>query len=470
MRVCPPGGGSHRLCVHPRASPLTPHPHPFSSWLVDNLPAAATGLLEDGSVLYARGMPVGGVELDTGDVFVYNHHKLTIKVHEDPSGAYTGLRVVGFEVYPVSVSQSAAVAKECDSKPESMGGMPLEELPHMIIKGAGVTKPPAIVYSYDVYWSPSDIQWASRWDIYLSMGGLYSDNVHWFSIVNSLIISVFLTGMVAMILVRALHADIARYNHVPTEEEKAEEREESGWKLVHGDVFRPPQNGPIAFSAFVGIGTQLTCMTACTIIFAAVGFVSPANRGSLMIALLLLFLLMGSVAGYVTARTHKMFNGTAWQRVTLLTALGFPSFLFAVLLSLNAAVWSVGSTNAVQFSSMFAVLCLWLLVSVPLVFVGAYYGFRADKVEFPVRVSAMPRAIPPQAWYLRTPLTMLVGGILPFGTVFVELFFILTSLWLDQFYAVRTLGGVLVVVKGPARGCLPPPPPRSPRLMNIQVT
>ena len=50
------------------------------------------------------------------------------------------------------------------------------------------------------------------------------------SIINSLIISAFLTGMVAMILVRALRADIARYNRVLTEEEKAEEREESGWK------------------------------------------------------------------------------------------------------------------------------------------------------------------------------------------------------------------------------------------------
>jgi transmembrane 9 superfamily protein 2/4 len=85
---------------------------------------------------------------------------------------------------------------------------------------------------------------------------------------------------------------------------------------------------------------------------------------------------------------------------------------------------------------MLAVLCLWLLVSVPLVFVGAYYGFRADKVELPVRVSAMPRQIPPQPWYLRAPLTMAVGGVLPFGTVFVELFFILTSLWLDQYYYV----------------------------------
>jgi len=402
------------------------------NWMVDNLPAAATGLLEGNAVLYARGIPVGGIERDTGAYFLYNHHRMTVKVHSDPS--YDGLRVVGFEVQPMSVNQANEVTAQCNKE----SGMPARAEAHMIIRNADVAAGSTVnvVYSYDVVWVPSDIEWASRWDVYLNMGGLYSNSVHWFSIINSLIISVFLTGMVAMIMVRALHADIARYNRVLTEEEKAEEREESGWKLVHGDVFRPPARSPIAFSVFVGIGSQLTVMSASTIIFAAIGFLSPANRGSLMIALLLLFLLAGSVAGYTTARTHKMFNGTQWQRVTLISALGFTGFIFSVLFILNAAVWSLGSTNAVQFSSMFAVLCLWLLVSVPLTFAGAYYGFKADKVEFPVRVSAMPRQIPPQPWYLRAPLTMAIGGVLPFGTVFVELFFILTSLWLDQYYYV----------------------------------
>lgn len=31
---------------------------------------------------------------------------------------------------------------------------------------------------------------------------------------------------------------------------------------------------------------------------------------------------------------------------------------------------------------------------------------------------------------------MAAGGILPFGSVFVELFFILSSMWLDQYYYV----------------------------------
>jgi len=400
------------------------------NWMVDNLPAAATGLLDDGSKLYARGIPVGGVERNTGNYFVYNHHKLTINYHEDP--AYVGARVVGFEVYPMSVMQKEKVSEDCDS----VTGMS-ENQPHMTITSNGaVVDGMKMTFSYDVFWVPSEIQWASRWDIYLSMGGLYSDYVHWFSIVNSIIIAVFLTGLVAMIMVRALRLDIQRYNRVLTEEEKAEEAEEKGWKLVHDQVFRPPTVMPLTFAVLMGIGSQLTCMSLSTIVFAAIGFLSPANRGSLMIALLLLFLLFGIVAGYTTARTHKAFNGTQWQRVTLITALAFPGFIFTVLLILNGVVSRTGSANTVSLASMLTVLALWLLLSVPLVFAGAFYGFKAEKMEFPTRVSPLPRAIPEQPWYLSTPLVMAVGGILPFGTVFVELFFILTSLWMDQYYYV----------------------------------
>ena len=405
-----------------------------ANWMVDNLPGAAVGLLENGAPLYARGIPIGGIE-DGHNFFVYNHHKLVVKYHDDPS--YEGSRVVGFDVYPISVSQATAVAPECVND-KSTGMLP-DKLPRAIIRDSSAPRseaPISIVYSYDVGWVESEVQWASRWDIYLSMGNLYSDGVHWFSIINSVIIAVFLTGMVAMIMVRALSADISRYNRELTEEEKAEEREETGWKLVHGDVFRPPSRMPTLFAVFVGVGTQLIAMAGFTVVFAAIGFLSPANRGSLMIALLLTFLLMGVVAGYSTARLYKLFNGVQWQRVTLVTALAFPGFIFSVLFILNLFVWSAKSTNAVRFTSMLAVLCLWLLVSVPLVYVGAYYGFRADKIELPVRVAVLPRPIPAQPWYLRAPVTMLVGGIVPFGIVFVELFFVLTSLWLDQYYYV----------------------------------
>ena len=58
------------------------------------------------------------------------------------------------------------------------------------------------------------VKWASRWDVYLSMNHAVPDRVHWFSIVNSILIVVFLAFMVAMILVRTLNKDISKYNKV----------------------------------------------------------------------------------------------------------------------------------------------------------------------------------------------------------------------------------------------------------------
>lgn len=56
------------------------------------------------------------------------------------------------------------------------------------------------------------VKWSSRWDYILdSVPPTY---IQWFSILNSLMIVIILTGMVAMIILRTLHKDIARYNQV----------------------------------------------------------------------------------------------------------------------------------------------------------------------------------------------------------------------------------------------------------------
>jgi len=121
----------------------------------------------------------------------------------------------------------------------------------------------------------------------------------------------------------------------------------------------------------------------------------------------------------------------------------YPGLVFAVIFLLNAIVWAEGTTSAIPFPSLLAVLALWFGVSVPLTFLGAYFGFRRDVDKLPVKTSEIPRQIPAAPWYMSPIVTVLVGGVLPFGAVFVELFFILTTLWLDAFYYVY---GFLVLV------------------------
>ena len=65
-----------------------------------------------------------------------------------------------------------------------------------------------IVYTYDVSWDMSEVSWASRWDAYLKMPG---GRVHWFSILNSLMVVLVMSSIVAMIMMRTIRRDLARY-------------------------------------------------------------------------------------------------------------------------------------------------------------------------------------------------------------------------------------------------------------------
>mmetsp|Transcript_64684 Transcript_64684/g.118071 ORF Transcript_64684/g.118071 Transcript_64684/m.118071 type:complete len:629 (-) Transcript_64684:93-1979(-) len=385
------------------------------NWLVDNLPAAMRYYRRgDESYSYVNGFPVGLKQ--NGKYYVHNHVRIGLQYHHDPE-EFEGFRIVGFEVYPQSVKQGTKANADgaevvCD----------LEDLTPQL----DVSLIDSITYTYDVSWTASPIRWASRWDVYLRM---HEGPIHWFSIVNSLMIVLFLSGMVAMILLRTLHRDIAKYNDMTADDTA----EETGWKLVHGDVFRkPPHSKMLAVS--VGSGIQLLVCAAVTLVFSAAGFLSPVHRGSILQGMLLLFTFAGVLAGYVSARFYKTWKGEDWKRTTLWTAFLYPGTVFSIFFVLDLFVWGTQSSGAVPFATMFALLVLWFGISVPLVFLGAFFGYKKAPISLPVRTNQIPRQVPAQPWYISALFTSLVGGILPFGAVFTELFFIMSSIWQHQFY------------------------------------
>ena len=374
---------------------------------------------------YERGFPVGK------DGAIYNHFVFKVLYHENT--VMQTSRIVGFEVEPYSVESELdgnGKLTKCDAKKGISGGMLTNSLKMKVKEGRD------IVFSYDIVYVPSDITWSTRWESYLTMPT--SKDVHWFSIINSLMVLLFLTGMVAMIMLRTLRKDITAYNDLETAEEAAEE---TGWKLVHGDVFRPPRYASW-LAVFVGTGTQILSMMVGTTLLAAMGLLSPANRGSLMTAGIFLFAFSGVFNGYSSARLYKSFKMTQWKKTTTRAALAFPVLVSAVFLFLNFLVWGQRSSGAVPFWSLFTLMFLWFGVSVPLTFVGSYVGYRKDPIEDPVRTNKIPRQIPEQAWWNSWLMTVVVGGVLPFGAVFLELFFILTSLWQQQVYY---LFGILAI-------------------------
>ncbi|KAL2087579.1 hypothetical protein ACEWY4_016407 [Coilia grayii] len=397
-------------------------------WIVDNMPVTWCYDVEDGQKFCNPGFPIGCYVTESGrpkdacvvnsdyhekDTFyIFNHVDITIYYHV-VEHEEAGSRLVAAKMEPKSFKHESGL--ECSGAPMYLRN-----------KFTGQMK---IDYTYSVQFvEDQHIRWASRWDYILE--SMPHTNIQWFSIMNSLVIVLFLSGMVAMIMLRTLHKDIARYNQIDSVEDA---QEEFGWKLVHGDVFRPPRKGML-LSVFLGSGTQIFIMTFVTLFFACLGFLSPANRGALMTCAVVLWVLLGTPAGYVAARFYKSFGGEKWKTNVLLTAFLCPGVVFADFFLMNLILWGEGSSAAMPFGTLVAILALWFCISVPLTFLGAYFGFKKSAIEHPVRTNQIPRQIPEQSFYTKPLPGIVMGGILPFGCIFIQLFFILNSIWSHQMY------------------------------------
>ena len=50
--------------------------------------------------------------------------------------------------------------------------------------------------------------------------------------------------------------------------------------------------------------------------------------------------------------------------------------VFADFFLMNLILWWEGSSAAMPFGTLVAILALWFCISVPLTFIGAYFGFK----------------------------------------------------------------------------------------------
>lgn len=354
-------------------------------WIIDNMPITWCYPLQNERQYCSTGFPMGCLVRNfrnpdgdescpinpnynkAGTYYPFNHVDILITYHsgvaEEWGNAFkqNGGRIISVKVTPSSIRHDNPKAPDCS------GTTPIEIPSTALPNGQKID----ITYTYSVKFVMNNtIKWSSRWDYILE--SMPHTNIQWFSILNSLVIVLFLSGMVAMIMLRTLHKDIARYNQMDSGEDA---QEEFGWKLVHGDVFRPPRKGML-LAVLLGSGVQVFCMSIITLGFACLGFLSPANRGSLMTCAMVLFVLLGTPAGYVSARIYKSFGGVKWKSNVLLTSTVSPGIVFGLFFVMNLVLWDEESSGAVPFSTLVAILALWFGVSVPLTFVGAYFGFR----------------------------------------------------------------------------------------------
>jgi len=299
-------------------------------------------------------------------------------------------------------------------------------------------------FSYSVKWEATDKPFAKRFERYLD-NNFFEHQIHWFSIFNSFMMVIFLCGLVSLILLRTLRNDYAKFTREEDELERDRLGEDSGWKQVHGDVFRRPRFLSF-FAALVGTGWQLIVIVGAAVIFAFFGELHGEvyeERGELITTFIVCYALSSTVAGYASGSYYKQYfspleeRNSAWQQTMLLTVMLLPCACTVVIFTLNCVALYYDTINTLPLAVIAKIFAIWLFVSFPLVIVGTLFGRHiSGKHDFPCRVNAIPRGVPIGPWYAKPLVVIPLTGILPFGSIFIEMYFIFTSFWNYKFYYV----------------------------------
>jgi len=280
-----------------------------------------------------------------------------------------------------------------------------------------------LAFTYEVVWLPTSRPFHLRFNRYFDFV-FFEHQVHWFSVMNSLMMLILLLGLLFLIYFRMTS---------PATLETELVESDAAWERVSGDVFRPPRFVGL-LAACVGTGLQLSIVVLGLISTAILGSLY-IDRGALVASGLYTQVLAGFFAGYAAATTHALLNGSHAMlgRTVPLTVGMLPSFMASV----EAVLILVSSHHGLLYASptRFAlIVLLYLVVSAPLVVLGAKLA-KVKRLSTPRLFNAEPRPVPAVEWPLAA-IVVACAGVLPFGSIFMEVFYLFSALWLRKFYYV----------------------------------
>lgn len=349
--------------------------------------------------MYIDDLPIWGIvgeaENKGEDLYIWTHKKFEI--------GYNGKQIVD-----VNLTSESRIKLELDIK---------------------------VPFTYEVVWKPSTVTFADRFDKYLDPN-FFQHRIHWFSIFNSFMMVIFLVGLVSMILMRTLRKDYARYSKEDDLDDMEKDLgDEYGWKQVHGDVFRPASNS-IIFSALVGTGYQIASVVFIVICFAIIGDLYT-ERGSLLSTSIFVYAATSPVNGYFGGGLYARMGGKIWIRQMLIAAFLLPFMVCGTAFFINFIAMYYHASRAIPFGTMVAVASICIFVILPLTLVGTVLGRNLSGTpDYPCRVNAVPRPIPEKKLFMEPLVIVMLGGVLPFGSIFIEMYFIFTSFWAYKIYYV----------------------------------
>ena len=288
-----------------------------------------------------------------------------------------------------------------------------------------------VSFAYTAHWDETNIEFEDRSANNAADIHPGEIEIQWFSIINACVLVVLLTGFCVFIVLKMLNRDFQKLTQL--EEESADQ--ESGWKRLHGDVFRFPPFLAL-FCAILGSGVQILLIFACMLTLAVVGAFYPYGRGTAYAAVIVIYSLTALLAGFTSGMWYKKLGGKDWVHNVLITVTLFVGPLFVVWSFLNTVAIVYDSTAALPFGTIVALFAMYLLVTFPLTLAGAVAGKGyAGDFDAPTKTKFGVREIPEAQWYTTLPVQLFIAGFLPFSAIYIELYYVFISIWGHQLFA-----------------------------------
>ena len=393
----------------------------FANYYLDKLPAGLMQLdplTNKYKILYNKGIPLG--KYINEQYLIYNHLQFHILLNKADDEKYN---VVGFYILPMSIKHSEDKAVCATEKSQLSENLNKEK--QYLNSGE------KILYTYDIIFEESDITLASRWDHYKTS----KRKIHWTGIIISICLIILVGSVITWLLVKNLSKDISNYNYRVSTTEFADDND---WKQLSGDVFRAPLRNKTLLASFLGSGMQLLLMLTVTLFLGVLGFLNPENRANLLNIGILFFCFMGLPGGYISATMYKFYGGIYWLKNAILTSVLFPGTIIFGYIIVNIFLTYEKSNAAVKISDIMSLFVLWIFCTFPLILIGSFLGAKTKPIPIHVKINPVPSIIPDKPWYLHYKFLVLITGIIGFGTIFIELNYVMAALWRHEIYFVAT--------------------------------
>lgn len=316
--------------------------------------------------------------------------------------------------------------------------------------------------TYSVKWFKSALGYSERSKYYQDKS-FFEHKVHRYASINSVILSVFLVCIVWAVKSHltgdssssSSSSSSASSHHKDAESVLDLEAQapaiisdgDDSWRKLSGDVTRGAGSLGL-FCALIGAGAHLLAVAAAVLVL----LVSSSSSSSIVTSggyiagrCLVWYTIFSVVNGFFSGKYYYSAGGKAWMRAGLVTAALFPT-LVGVLWTLSSiAAWGSNAAVGASFAAWTEGGILWALCILPLTYLGIVIGRSVAINTSPSgsvgsassaqkRISVPPSIVPPKAWYESAPCVFFASGILPFGSIAVELYFVFASLWNYKMY------------------------------------